>query len=261
MVARNLLVAQSEKARRVVVEDVALLLRARWPRWRHRYRRATASTGVGRFPLFYQGVVYANTGKWEQLNDVVREFRRRETAKSDQTERLALRMLDTFLAGDHPGVYRVHREAEAAGMIGPGGLGHFTMGVAALDVGRPRESIDIVRQSDPDRGELKGWPSYYDMLALAHLWLGQRDAALEAARRRQTDHPGLDLGPQRAMEVFAMAGRVSAVDSVLESALRSSSDPGSSLSAAAKRYALARRSAAMRSAKNTLRSDWYGTSR
>ena len=185
-----------------------------------------------RFPLFYRGMVYVNTGQWEQLEQVTREFRRREKAQSDPTERLVLQILEAFLAGDIPATYRVHRQAETVGMIGPGGLGHFSMGVAALDVGRPREAIQIVRQSDPDRGELKGWPGYYDVLAQGHLWLGELDAALDAARQLQADHPGLDVGPRRAMEVLARQGRIAAVDSALESALRSTPNPGSLLRSA-----------------------------
>lgn len=179
-----------------------------------------------RFPLFYQGMVYVNTGNWDRLEEVVREYRRRQTARSEPMERLVLRILEAFLAGDAPGIYRVHREAETLGMIGPGGLGHFSMGAAAFDVGRPREAIAIVRQSDPDRGELKGWSSYYDVLARAHLWLGDSDVALDAARRLQADHPGLDLGPRRAMEALALAGRVAAVDSVLALTLGSMPDAG-----------------------------------
>jgi tetratricopeptide (TPR) repeat protein len=141
-------------------------------------------------------------------------------------ERLALGVLESLLAGDRATVYRVHREAEALGLISPGGIGHFSMGVAAFDLGRPREAIAIVRQSDPERGELKGWSSYYDVLAEAHLWLGEYDAALDAARRLQADHPALDVGARRAMEALAAQGRLGLVDSVLESALQSSPDPG-----------------------------------
>ncbi len=201
-------------------------LARRYPEAIEAFGEAYARDSSFRFPLFYQGVAYANTGNWDRLDTVVHEYRRRETAQSVPMERLSLRILDAFLTGDMPTIYRVHREAEAVGMIGPGGLGHFTMGAAALDVARPREAIDILRQSDPDRGELKGWPPYYDVLVRAHLWLGEHDAALAATRRLQADHPALDLGPRRAMEVFAISGRVAAVDSVLESSLRSMPNPG-----------------------------------
>lgn len=93
------------------------------------------------------------------------------------------------------------------------------MGAIALDVGRPREAIRIIRQSDPNRGELKGWSSYYQLLVIAHLCLGEYDAALDAVRRVQADHPGLDVGAQLAMRTFAILGRASAVDSVLKAAL------------------------------------------
>lgn len=190
------------------------------------FNEAHARDSSFRWPLFYEGMVHVNTGDWDRLEAVVGEYRQRVTARSDRTEQLALRILDAFLSGDSPTIYRVHREAEAAGMIGPGGLGHFSMGAAAIDVGRPREAIEIVRQSDPDRGELKDWSSYYDVLAQAHLWLGESEAALDAARRLQADHPGLDLGPRRAIEALAQAGRVQAVDSVLVPALSSMPDPG-----------------------------------
>jgi tetratricopeptide (TPR) repeat protein len=193
------------------------------------FDEAYARDSSFRFPLFYQGMVYVNTGNWDRLEEVVREYRRRQTARSEPMERLVLRILEAFLVGDFPAIYRVHREAEALGMIGPGGLGHFSMGAVALDVGRPREAIEIVRQSDPDRGELKGWSSYYDVLARAYMWLGELDAALDAARRLQADHPGLDLGPRRAMEALARAGRVAAVDSVLELTLNSMPETGALL--------------------------------
>lgn len=201
-----------------------------------RYDEAITSFGAAyardssfRVPLFYQGMVYVNTQRWDQLEQVIAELRRRQTAATAPAERLTVRILEAFRSGEFGTLYRVHREAEAIGMIGPGGLGHFSMGAIALEVGRPREAIRIVRQSDPNRGELKGWPSYYEVLAIAHLWLGEHDAALDAVRRLQADHPGLDIGARLAMRTFAMQGRASAVDSVLEAALRTTADPGGML--------------------------------
>jgi tetratricopeptide (TPR) repeat protein len=178
-----------------------------------------------RFPLFYQGIASVNTGNWERLAEGVTAYRRRQEARSDPMERIALGVLESFLSGDHAARYRLHREAESLGMISPGGLGHFSMGVAALDVGRPRETVTNVRQSDPDRGELEGWPGYHDALATAPLVLGDADAALDAARRLQADHPAIDLGSRRAMEAFAAQGRLAALDSVLASALQSVRHP------------------------------------
>jgi tetratricopeptide (TPR) repeat protein/TolB-like protein len=193
------------------------------------FNEAYARDSSFRFPLFYQGMVYVNTRRWDRLETVIDELRRRQTPATDPVERLAVRVLEAFRSGDFATVYRVHREAEAIGMIGPGGLGHFSMGAVALEVGRPREAIRIIRQSDPTRGELKGWSSYYQVLAIAHLWLGEYDAALDAVRRLQADHPGLDVGAQLAMRTFAMQGRAFAVDSVLEAALLTTADPGGML--------------------------------
>ena len=201
-----------------------------------RYREAIEEFGAAyardssfRFPLFYQGIAYANTGNWARLDTVVQTYRRRETAVSTPMERMSLRILGAILEGDIPSIYRAHREAESSGMIGPGGLGHFTLGASAFDIGRPRETIEILRQSDPARGELKGWPHYFDLLARAHLWIGAHDAALAVARHLQITYPELDMGPERAMELFAADGALASVDSVLESALRSSPDPGALL--------------------------------
>ncbi len=182
-----------------------------------------------RLPLFYQGIAHANTGNWARLDTVVQTYRRRETSVSTPVERISLRILGAILEGDMPSIYRAHREAESSGMIGPGGLGHFTLGASAFDIGRPREAIGILRQSDPARGELKGWPHYFDLLARAHLWVGAYDAAFAVARRLQTTYPELDMGPRRAMELFAAGGALASVDSVLESALRSSPNPGALL--------------------------------
>jgi len=182
-----------------------------------------------RLALFYRGMIHVNMGQWAELESIVAEYRRRQSARSDASERVALRLLEAYLQGDHAASYRVHREAEAIGMIAPGGLGHFSLGAAALDLGRPREMIRIVRQSDPDRGELKGWSSYWEVLARAHIWLGEYDAALDAARRLQRDHPHMDLGLRYELEVLAKQGRVAAADSVLEVALRGTPDAGALL--------------------------------
>ena len=190
------------------------------------FDEAYALDGRFRFPLFYRGMVYLNMERFAELEAVVEELRRAETPQSDPFERQARRVLEAYLSRDLAALYRVHRESERLGMIGPGGLGHFSMGVAAFNVGRPRESITIIRQSDPDRGELRGWPGYFNFLARAHLWLGEFDAALDAADRLQADHPSLDLGTRRAMEALAGLGRVAAVDSVLDAGVRSMPDPG-----------------------------------
>ncbi len=196
-----------------------------------RYDEAITSFGEAyardssfRIPLFYQGMVYVNTGRWDQLEQVIGELRRHQTSATDPVERLTVGILEAFRSGDFAALYRVHREAEAIGMIGPGGLGYFALGALALEVGRPREAIRIIRQSDPNRGELKGWPSYYELLAIAHLWLGEYDAALGVG----DDEPlELDLGAQLTMRTLAMQGRASAVDSVL--GLRAAADPGGML--------------------------------
>ena len=204
-------------------------LARRYPEAIAAFDEAYARDSSLRNPLFYQGMVYVNTGNWERLHEVVTMYRQRQSARSDPSERLVLGVLESFLMGDRAGVYRVHREAETFGFITPGMIGHFSMGAAAFDLGRPREAITIVRQSDPERGELKGWSSYYDVLAQAHLWLGEYDAALDAARRLQADHPALDLGARRAMQTLAAQGRLAPLDSVLEAALQSSPDPGALL--------------------------------
>ncbi len=178
------------------------------------------------YPLFYRGILYLNMGRHSELATVIEDMHRAITPRSDPIERQAVHVLEVYLSGDLAAIYRAHRESERLGMIGPGSFGHFSMGTAALNIGLPREAVAIIRQSDPDRGELRGWPGYYDSLARAHLWLGEFDSALEAAGRLQAEHPTVDLGLRRTIDALIALGHMSAVDSVLDAGMRSMSDPG-----------------------------------
>jgi tetratricopeptide (TPR) repeat protein len=136
-------------------------------------------------PLFFAGIAFVNMGDMAALDSVLRRAQPHLRSLSEH-ERLGFEFLAALLRGDFVAAHRSQlRNPEFA----PGGLGHWGLANAAMWVNRPRETIRVSRQLDPERGELRGWFFYFRDLARAHHRLGQHREELRVARRARALFP------------------------------------------------------------------------
>lgn len=61
----------------------------------------------------------------------------------------------------------------------------YKLGYAAMHAWRPQEAVDALSRIDPDRGWMKEWGAYWNVLARTHYALGNYEQALRAIRIRQ----------------------------------------------------------------------------
>jgi tetratricopeptide (TPR) repeat protein/TolB-like protein len=150
-------------------------------------------------PLFFAGIAFANMDDMAALDSVLRRAQPHQRSLSEQ-ERLGFEFLAALLRGDFVAAHRSQlRNSEFA----PGGLGHWGLANAAMWVNRPRETIRVSRQLDPERGELRGWFFYWRDLARAHHRLGEHREELRVARRARALFP--DEPQALLLEVRALA--------------------------------------------------------
>jgi tetratricopeptide (TPR) repeat protein len=138
-----------------------------------------------------------------------------------ESERLGFEYLAALVRGDRLTAYRVHQRYP---QIAPGGLAHWALANTALGVNRPRETIEVSLQLDPERGELRGWYLYWRELGRAYHMLGEHDEELRIARHAASLFPTESMAAVSEIRVFAALGRNQDVQRLLEAQLPG--DPG-----------------------------------
>jgi tetratricopeptide (TPR) repeat protein len=131
------------------------------------------------------GLAHGNVSNIAAVDSIV-ELVRPRLSGLPELERRAFEMLDARVCGDHAAPYRANTRNP---VLAPGTLAHWGLANAALAVNRPRETIRISGQLDPDRSELRGWFLYWRDLAEAHHRLGEHRAELRVARQARSRFP------------------------------------------------------------------------
>jgi tetratricopeptide (TPR) repeat protein len=108
--------------------------------------------------------------------------------------------------------------ASRAAAIVPDSRAAYDAALAALRLGRADEALARLERLSPDRGEMRGWPSYWTNLAHARHLGGDFDGDLAAAREMRRRHPTLRVA--WTLEARAQAARhdVAAIDSLVRAA-------------------------------------------
>ncbi len=188
---------------------------------RQEYRQAAVAMidAWRRDTTFVPALIYAsralwNTGERVRVDSLVAAIRARQVALSPYHD-LQLRYLEKVLAGDGVGALAAIREAAA---VAPGGRTGYNVALAALAVGRADEAVTELRRLDPDRAGLKGWAPYWYSLSHGLHLLGRGDDEAAATRELRRRHPDSRAGWVHQVRVFAAAGQVRAVDSLLTEA-------------------------------------------
>ena len=178
------------------------------------FREAFALDTTFAVSLIYAVLAHYNLGELAEADSLIGEVRRRRMALSEYHD-----LLSQYIAAQAEGdAGRALQAIRAAAAIAPGSRAPYNLALTALMLNRPREALAALRALDPDRGSIRGWPSYWTQLSHAHHLLGAHDLERNAAREMRRRHPDLPVSLALEARALAAVGAVSAIDSLLESA-------------------------------------------
>jgi DNA-binding SARP family transcriptional activator/TolB-like protein len=187
-----------------VSRDVAEALR--------HFERAVAADSTFALASVGAAIMHANLGRWAAADSIAGRLQ----AVRDELgpmELATLDMLRGWLRGDDHAAYEATRRQA---LLAPGSIGEYQVAEQARRLNRPGESIRVLTDMGPERGELRGWFPYWRELTAAHHMLGNHRAELRVARRAREIYP---LNPQLlAQEVMTLAalGRLAALDQLID---------------------------------------------
>jgi tetratricopeptide (TPR) repeat protein len=163
-------------------------------------------------PIFYTGLSFANLGRHAAVDSILDLLRPLEDGLAPAT-RLAVAWMTAMQRGDLMEGYRTSRRITD---VMPDGMAHANHINASNWVNRPAEAVRVARQLDPERGELRGWASYWMHLTTAHHLLGQHRQELRTARRgRALIGSGHEILIEREASALAALGRTRALSDFL----------------------------------------------
>lgn len=185
--------------------------------------RATATDSMYSAPLLMRAYVLDVKSQWVALEKIVRRLQPRRHALS-RTEQAALDMFEADLRGDLVGRLRASRQLAR---LSPGSVDMaLLVAVSASYLLRPREALDALAASDPDRGVNLVSPMYWAWRAAAahelQAYDEERMGVREGARRFPSE-PVINYARVRAAAVIA---DLREIDLIVSSAARSSSEAG-----------------------------------
>jgi tetratricopeptide (TPR) repeat protein len=175
------------------------------------FHRAFALDTTFVTPLLYAIFTHINNSQWAQADSLVGILESHRNRMSEYD----LHWLDQLRAnvdGDYPDALRaIRRAAELA----PGAKAVYNRANMAMGNNRPQEALEALLSLDPERGPMRGWRGYMEVLLRVYWALEEYDKALEVAQQyRETygDSPG---SLQREGMALAAAGRVEEVNDLL----------------------------------------------
>ena len=144
-----------------------------------RLKRASSLDTSYMAPLLMRTYILTRLAQWPAVDTLLRKLSANETTLTP-AERAVLDGLRADFRGDLWGRLRAARELVE---LTPTSVEGYTLAASsALLVNRPRESLNILSQIDPDRGLLLVAPYYWITHTAALHRLGSRAAELESAR-------------------------------------------------------------------------------
>lgn len=150
-----------------------------------------------------------NADEYAAAESLVTQARARDKALGRYHES-SLRFIEAVLRGD--GV--VARAAiERAAAIAPNSRAGFDYAASLLQAGYARAAETQLRRMDPDRGEMRGWSSFWTQRAHAAQLLGKHEEELDAAREMARRYPDRRVAQVLEARALASMGDVRRLDS------------------------------------------------
>lgn len=162
--------------------------------------------------LLYQANALANDAQHVRMDSVLGTVRPRLNELSE-THRHWFTFLEANLAGDGAKAIEAGRRRAQAS---PAGMAWYNLAVVLLRAGQVNEALSALGQADPDRGEMRGWSSYWTQLAHSYHMAGDYERELAAARSMETRFPDRRVALVLEARALAVMGRLAELDSALE---------------------------------------------
>ena len=172
-------------------------------------------------PLLYESLSEANRGhfaKADSLLGIIVQYR-------DQLSDYHRGWLDyrrALLAGDRSAALHAIRSTASAA---PGSKAVYNLAVEAWENGYVHDALNALQGLHADRGPMRGWFPYWDLLCSIHHVLGDRRKELDVARQARRAHPQRLWALVLEVRALARMGRVRELTAVLEDVEAFASDP------------------------------------
>lgn len=209
------------QAYRAFAEGAELFIAREWRGAIARFADAVAHDSTFVTPLVLSGMAFVNLGNLAAVDSIV-ALARPHTHLMQDVDRLAFDLLEALTRGDRAGAHRAQLRGPR---VAPGGLPHWGLANAAMWVNRPRETVRVSRQLDPERGELRGWYFYWRDLGRAHHRLGEHRNELRVARRARELFPDEPQTVWREIRALAALRRQRALRALLSDQLQGHPGP------------------------------------
>jgi tetratricopeptide (TPR) repeat protein len=183
--ARAGFAAPSYEGYRAFAEGLELFIAREWAASIPRFTESSARDPGFAPPYIYTGMAFLNLGNLAAVDSILAVARPRLHVLHE-VDRLAFDLLHALVRGDYAAAHRANLRTP---QLAPGTLAHLARANSAMWVNRPREAIQVSRQLDPERGELRGWYFYWRDLGRAHHRLGEHREELRVARLARKLYP------------------------------------------------------------------------
>jgi len=107
----------------------------------------------------------------------------------------------------------------------PGTKATYNLGVEALEDGHVDEAIRALTSLTPDRGAMRGWAAYWELLGTAYHLKGEYKAELRAGEEARSRYPTRLFPLLPSVRALAAMGRDAELDRLLDESATLSGDP------------------------------------
>ncbi|UCC49175.1 MAG: hypothetical protein JSV41_03050, partial [Gemmatimonadota bacterium] len=165
--------------------------------------------------LIFAALGHLNIGEYAEADSLAR-LAEQHGERLGPIDEYQLQWLRAERDGDRQAAYRAIRGWME---IAPSGVSIYSAGHEARKLNRPRETIEILSDLDPERADLRGWYRYWAILTEAHHMVGDHREELKAAQRGRQQYPGLLSTLWYEVQALAALGRVDEVNERLDESL------------------------------------------
>jgi TolB-like protein len=177
-----------------------------------RFRRAAELDPSFVLPHATSAIVLHTMGRAAEADSIVRALEA-DADRLDALTRAHVVWLRGALSGD--GDARLAGMREAARLAAGSTLPGYQYAQELLSAGRPRAAVRVLDAMEPERGELRGWIHYWQVLAAALHLQGSHGRELREARRVRQLYPGDPRALLLELYALAALGRTGAIERLL----------------------------------------------
>jgi tetratricopeptide (TPR) repeat protein len=176
------------------------------------FQRAAALDSTFMLPHVVSAIILNTLGRTGAADSVVRRLEGR-TDGLDAFTMAHVAWLRGALAGDRNA--RIEGMREAARLAPGSTLPGYQYAEELLGAGRPREALRVLDAIEPERGELRGWLHYWQVLAASLHLQGSHRRELREARRARELYPDDPRALLLELHALAALGRTGDIERLL----------------------------------------------